>query len=96
MYSRFGQFLRDLVGQKWMETLSGTASRSLPGSLRPYAKRIVSRGVPDLSSSDRAWLAEWFAEDAIAFARLTGVQVQSTIADRRMEATGRTLGQATG
>jgi sulfotransferase family protein len=96
LYSRFGQFLRDLVGQKWMETLSGTASRSLPGGLHPYAKRIVSRGVPDLSSSDRAWLAEWFAEDATAFARLTGVQVQNTIAECRMEATARTPGKATG
>jgi sulfotransferase family protein len=77
LYSRFGQFLRDIMGQKRLETLSGIASRSLPGGLHPYAKRLVSRGVPELSSSDRAWLTEWFAEDAAAFARLTGVEVQN-------------------
>jgi hypothetical protein len=76
LYSRFGQFLRDLLGHKGLEALSGMASRSLPGSLHPYAKRIVSRGVPDLGASDRAWLTDWFGEDAAAFARLTGVQVQ--------------------
>lgn len=77
LYSRFGQLLRNVMGQKGLETLSGIASRSLPGSLHPFAKRIVSRGAPELSSGDRAWLAERFTEDAQAFARMTGVQVQS-------------------
>jgi hypothetical protein len=77
LYSRFGQFLRNIMGQKGLETLSGIASRNLPDSLRPYARRIVSRGVPELSSGDRDWLAERFAEDAQAFARLTGMQVQT-------------------
>lgn len=80
LYSRFGQLLRDIVGQRGMELLSGFAARSLPGSLHPYAKRVVSRGVPDLTPSDRAWLADWFAEDAAAFTRLTGVPVQSSSA----------------
>jgi hypothetical protein len=77
LYSRFGQFLRDIMGQRGLERLSGIASRSIPDHLHPYAKRLVSRGVPELSLSDRAWLAEWFAEDAAAFAKLTGMQVQS-------------------
>lgn len=84
LYSRFGQFLRDVVGQKGLERLSGIAARSLPGGLHPYAKRLVSRGVPELSLTDRAWLAEWFAEDAAAFAELTGVKVQDVPAGPRL------------
>jgi hypothetical protein len=82
------------MGQKGLERLSGIASRGLPGSLHPYAKRIVSRGVPELSLSDRAWLAEWFADDAAAFARLTGVQVQNEPAGSRPAPAGQTAGLA--
>jgi hypothetical protein len=77
LYSRFGQILRDVMGQTRLEALSSIAARCLPSSLHPYAKRIVSRGVPELNPSDRGWLAERFAEDSQAFARLTGVQVQN-------------------
>jgi hypothetical protein len=77
LYSRFGQILRDVMGQTRLEALSSIAARCLPSSLHPYAKRIVSRGVPELNPSDRDWLAERFAEDSQAFARLTGVQVQN-------------------
>lgn len=84
LYSRFGQFLRDVMGQKGLERLSGIAARSLPGGLHPYAKRLVSRGVPELSLTDRAWLAEWFAEDAAAFTELTGVKVQDVPAGPRL------------
>jgi hypothetical protein len=96
LYSRFGQLLRDIMGQKGIEALSNLASRSLPDSLHPYAKRIVSRGVPELTSSDRTWLADWFAEDAAAFGRLTGVQVQVLPADRQSAAASEPLGRAFG
>jgi hypothetical protein len=77
LYSRFGQFLRDTMGQRGLERLSDLVSRGLPDGLHPYAKRLVSRGVPELGLSERAWLTEWFSEDATAFTKLTGVQVQS-------------------
>lgn len=80
LYSRFGQLLRVLIGQYGLEKLSDIAARSLPGRLHPYAKRVVTRGVPELTPSDRAWLEDWFAEDAAAFTRLTGVPVQSKLA----------------
>lgn len=79
LYSRFGQVLRDIFGQKGLEALSGIASRSLPGALHPYAKRVVSRGVPELGQHDRIWLADRFADDARAFASLTGIHVQSEL-----------------
>jgi hypothetical protein len=92
LYSRFGQRLRDMLGQKGLETLSSIASRSLPSLLHPYAKRIVARGVPDLSPGDRSWLADWFAEDAQAFARLTGVHVRAESSRLNEHSPGQAVG----
>jgi hypothetical protein len=55
--------------------MSRFASSLLPQGLQPYAKRVVMRPIPRLTADDQTWLARYFADDAEAFERLTGVQV---------------------
>jgi len=77
LYSNFGQLLRGVLGEDRLKLASRLASNALPSMLHPYAKRLVSRTVPDLTTKDRAWLAQHFAADAQAFAQLTGVSVMA-------------------
>jgi hypothetical protein len=76
-YSQLGLTLRNLAGEEGVKMLSSVVSKVLPSSLHPYAKRIVTRGIPDLTASDRMWLTQRFADDARAFEQLTGVRVLS-------------------
>ncbi len=75
IYNSFGQKLRELVGEDRLKLVSRVASKTLPIGLHPLAKGLVSRAVPVLTSDDRAWLNRHFAEDAEAFAQLTGLRV---------------------
>lgn len=75
LYSGFGQKLRRVLGEDRLKLVSRVTSSALPHGLHPLAKRLVSRAVPALTPEDRAWLDRHFAQDAAAFARLTGVRV---------------------
>jgi Sulfotransferase domain len=74
-YSSLGLTLRNLVGEERLKGLSSIVSSILPSSLHPYAKRIVSRAIPELTMTDRIWLDQHFAADACEFQHLTGVRV---------------------
>jgi hypothetical protein len=63
-----------------LKLVSWVAANTLPIGLHPLAKRLVSRAVPELMPDDRAWLDRHFAEDAGAFARLTGLRVTAQLA----------------
>jgi hypothetical protein len=75
LYNSLGQRLRQVLGEDRLKLVSRVASNTLPGSLHPLAKGLISRAVPVLTSDDRAWLHRHFAEDAEAFAELTGISV---------------------
>jgi hypothetical protein len=75
LYSQLGLTLRNLAGEERLKVLSRIVSKVLPSGLHPYAKRIVTRTVPKLSQTDRSWLTQHFAEDAVAFECLMGVRV---------------------
>jgi Sulfotransferase family len=75
LYNGFGQKLRQVLGEDRMMKVSRVASTTLPSGLHPLAKRLVSHAVPELAPDDRARLHRHFAQDAEAFARLTGMQV---------------------
>jgi hypothetical protein len=77
LYNRFGEKLRRILGEERLKLISGAASKTLPGRLHPFAKRVVSRAIPVLSADDRKWLDRHFDEDANAFARLTGISVKA-------------------
>jgi Sulfotransferase domain len=75
VYSALGLRLRNLAGEERLKTLSNIVSTVLPSSLHPYAKRMVTRSIPEMTSTEYRWLTDHFAEDAAAFERLTGVRV---------------------
>lgn len=75
VYSKFGKALRDTMGEERLKALSSIVSNTLPDGMRRLAKRLVSNSIPELSTGDRDWLRRQFADDAQAFANLTGVQV---------------------
>jgi hypothetical protein len=75
LYNGFGQGLRRVLGEDRLKLMSRVASNTLPSGLHPLARKLVSRAVPKLTPDDRAWLNRHFAEDAAAFARLTGLRV---------------------
>jgi hypothetical protein len=75
LYKSLGLVLQDTVGEERMKAMSRIASSLLPQGLQPYAKRVVMRPIPGLTAEDQTWLAQYFADDAEAFERLTGVQV---------------------
>ncbi len=64
-YNRIGEAFRALSG------LSGF----LPEAIKPYAKRILTKDLPALSSTDHAWMLDRFRDDTMAFENLTGVRL---------------------
>ncbi len=75
LYSPLGLKLRNLAGEERLKVLSTIISTVLPSGLHPYAKRMITRSIPEMTPADRKLLAAHFAEDAAAFERLTGVRV---------------------
>ncbi|HVZ70365.1 MAG TPA: sulfotransferase [Rhizomicrobium sp.] len=66
-YNFAGEALRGLSG----------ISRFVPEALKPLAKRMLTKNLPDLAPEDHAWMTNHFQEDALAFEKLTGVRVLS-------------------
>jgi hypothetical protein len=66
-YNRAGEALRSLSG----------VSRFVPEGLKPLAKTIFTKELPNLTPQDHAWMTDHFREDALAFERLTNVRVLS-------------------
>jgi hypothetical protein len=64
-YNRIGKTVRGLGG------LSGL----IPESLKPFAKRLLTKDLPSLTPDDHAWMTDRFREDAVAFEKLTGARV---------------------
>lgn len=73
LYNPVTRAIRDTFGEGFMKAVSTGARRAVPSALHPLLKRAVYDAVPALDAADKAWLDDWFREDAAAFARLTGV-----------------------
>lgn len=72
-YNRMGEALRGL----------SSLSKYIPSSLKPLAKRILTKELPELSQTDYVWMTNHFRDDALAFEKLTGIHVLSDYAGLR-------------
>ena len=75
LYNSFGRKLRQVLGEDRLQLVSRVAANTLPAGLHPLAKGLITRPIPALTADDRVWLNRQFAEDAAAFAKLTGLSV---------------------
>ena len=74
-YNRLGRLMRVAVGsEQRLKAVAETVRNVVPDALHPLIKSAVSKGIPEITESDRRLLKDYFAAENDQLERLTGIR----------------------
>lgn len=74
-FNKAGRAMQKLLGSKEnLETVNRFLKDIVPENLHDRLKSVVSKGIPPMSDSDRAFLEDYFAEDNEKLHEMTGFE----------------------